>query len=326
MGEGSSIEWTENTFNPWWGCARISPACRNCYADRDARRWGQDLFHLNGPRRMMSDRYWQAPLKWNREAERIGLPARVFCASMADVFERHPGVIDARERLWRLIEQTPWLRWQLLTKRPENIAAMSPWGGSWPPHVWIGVSAEDQERADQRIPILLQVKASVRFLSCEPLLEDLDLHPYLTNRSAGTNPHPDAPDGAAVDGMERVGGQWVRIESLHWVIAGGESGPRARPTHPNWLRSLRRQCAEAGTDFFLKQWGEWAPADGLTARMRPQARRVLLRDQVDGLGQPVEMIRVGKKLAGALLDGRPHREIPPLTRTRVRTPSEGEPL
>lgn len=176
---------TSITFNPWWGCSRVSPACRNCYAATLSARWGHDLWHRKGPRRMMSPAYWRKPVAWNRAAEQDGQPKLVFCASMADVLEIHPvPEIDAqleaaRAKLWELIEQTTSLRWLLLTKRPENAAALTPWGNQWPDHVWLGTSVEDQRRAEQRIPVLLSVAAKTRFLSCEPLLERLDLGSWL---------------------------------------------------------------------------------------------------------------------------------------------------
>lgn len=313
MGDHTGIEWTDKTFNPWWGCSRISPGCRNCYADQFARRWGHDVFHLGGQRRMLSDAYWRKPLTWNREAERTGVPLRVFAASMGDVFEDHPQVTTARARLWEVIEQTPWLRWQLLTKRPENVSAMAPWTGAWPDHVWIGTSVEDQRRADERIPLLLQVNARVRFLSCEPLVEHVDLTPYLVERTDVTDPYLDAPEGAVVDGMEHVGDHWVRRARIHWVIAGGESGPKARPMNPAWARSLRDQCQTAGVPYFLKQWGEWAPSGYHVIRSRPVAGSVLVGEPIDDLGHRVEMIRLGKKRAGRLLDGQLHDAVPPLT-------------
>jgi protein gp37 len=128
MSDVTAIEWTDHTFNPWWGCSRVSPACRFCYADRDAQRYGHQVWRRHGPRRMLSEANWQRPLRWNRDAERAGIPAKVFCASMADVFEDHPDVAAPRERLWGVIETTPWLIWQLLSKRPENIARMVPVG------------------------------------------------------------------------------------------------------------------------------------------------------------------------------------------------------
>jgi protein gp37 len=225
MTTGSKIEWCDHTFNPWWGCARVSPACRFYYAERDARRYGHQVWRRHGPRRLLSDGNWRLPLRWNRDAQRAGVPALVFCASMADVFEDHPQVVEPRQRLWRLIEDTPHLRWLLLTKRPENVPEMVPgsWATGWPEQVWLGTSVEGQRYARLRIPLLLDVQGvRVRFLSCEPLLGPLDLSAWLSPR--------------AVD----------------WVIAGGESGPRARPMHPDWARTLRNQAAAADVPFLLK--------------------------------------------------------------------------
>ena len=288
MGDSTGIEWTDATFNPWWGCSRVSTGCKNCYADNTARRWGHDLFHRDGDRRMMSEQYWRNPLRWNREAERAGVPLRVFTASMADVFEDHPRVTEARERLWHLIEETPWLRWQLLTKRPENVPGMAPWKHAWPDHVWLGTSVEDQQRADERLPLLLQVPATVRFLSCEPIVGRINLQPYL---------------GDVTDTDPRRG-------RINWVIAGGESGPKARPMDPAWVRTLRDQC-RAHADFFFKQWGTWAPSGRIAiGGTRPGA--LLVGDPVDELGHRVEMIRLGKKEAGRLLDGHLHNAVPSL--------------
>lgn len=201
----SKIEWTDYTYNPWWGCARVSPACRSCYADTLATRYGHDqLWRRKGPRRMMSDAHWKQPLKWNRDAERDGTPKRVFCASMADVFEDHPDVVEARKRLWDLIDATPWLHWQLLTKRPENVASMAPWGADWPENVWLGTSVENQRWAETRIPHLLAAPAKTRFLSCEPLLSELDLSQWLENLhgaapESGGRPLLGGGDGRADD-------------------------------------------------------------------------------------------------------------------------------
>lgn len=242
MSETTTIEWTDATFNPWWGCSRVSPGCRSCYADTTAQRWGHELWRRKGPRRMLSEANWRKPLAWNRAAEQAKRPARVFCASMADVFEIHPvaeinAEMDAaRARLWGLIEQTPWLIWQVLTKRPENVAALAPWAGAWPENVWLGTSVEDQRRADERIPALLDTPAAVRFLSCEPLLGPVDL-----TRAGWLAP----------DEFERQG--------IGWVICGGESGPGARPMELGWARSLVEQCRDAAVPVFVKQLGAvWA--------------------------------------------------------------------
>jgi len=243
MSEKTTIEWTDHTFNPWWGCSRVSPACVNCYADTLATRYGHTLWHRKGPRRMLSDQNWAKPLKWNRDAQRAGVPARVFCASMADVFEQHPApevdaeLDQARARLWELISATPWLRWQLLTKRIENVADMVPWGSSWPDNVWLGTSVENQRFADERIPVLLDLPARVRFLSCEPLLGPLELSRYL---GCWRRDGDGRPLGSAID----------------WVIVGGESGAKTRPTALAWVRQVRDQCRSTpGVAFLFKQWG-----------------------------------------------------------------------
>jgi protein gp37 len=172
---------------------------------------------------MLSDANWAKPLRWNRDAEAAGIPARVFCASMADVFEDHPQVIDARARLWDLIEATPWLHWQLLTKRIENVASMAPWGATWPPNVGLGTSVENQWYAGERIPVLASIPARIRFLSCEPLLGPVDLS------------------------------RWLARGQLSWVITGGESGGRRREMDIGWLTSLAGQCQAAGVPVHVKQ-------------------------------------------------------------------------
>jgi len=322
MSDVTAIEWTDHTFNPWWGCSRVSPACRFCYADRDAQRYGHQVWRRHGPRRMLSEANWQRPLRWNRDAERAGIPAKVFCASMADVFEDHPDVAAPRERLWGLIEATPWLVWQLLTKRPENIAAMVPWGGEWPPHVWVGTSVENQRYADERIPVLVSAaaRARIRFLSCEPLLGPVDLSPWLFPGPGGGN--CSSPRERSMLHEPRCGPMPPLIE---WVICGGESGPRARPTHPAWARSLRDQCGHADVPFFFKQWGEWAPQNGAAgplgdARQNPHRHRWVSPD--DGRATPfgeltgtddlawAHMKRAGKKAAGRELDGQIRDEFP----------------
>jgi protein gp37 len=242
MMENSKIEWCTATFSPFWGCVKVSPGCKNCYAENLAGRFGYDVWGKFKPRRMMSDSTWAQPLAWNRKAEKSGQPFRVFCGSMCDVFEYGAYMAEAylgeqRLRLWKLIEQTPALTWMLLTKRPEAVNDLVPalWShGRWPANVWIGASVEDQLAADQRIPELLKIQAPVRFLSVEPMLGPVDLRPYLS--------HSDE-----------------REEPINWVIVGGESGPRARPTHPRWVWDIQYDCTTRGISFFFKQWGTWKP-------------------------------------------------------------------
>ncbi len=233
----TSIEWTHRrladgtcvpgyTFNIVWGCVKVSEECWNCYAEGIANRYGMKLW---GPaatttRRTFGAKHWQEPLIWNREAEKQGHRRSVFCSSMADVFEDHPVLVSERQKLWMLIDQTPWLNWLLLTKRPENILAMAPWkDGLWPDNVWIGTSAGTQKRANERLPLLVQVPAVVRFVSYEPALEQVDFTPWM-----------------------------VRLD---WLICGGESGAKARAFDLEWARTAREQCQHAGVRYFFKQVG-----------------------------------------------------------------------
>jgi len=211
----------------------VSPGCDHCYAETFAKRIGHDVWGKGGERRFFGDKHWNEPLRWDRQAEAEGRQHRVFCASMADVFELRDDLIPHRERLFQLIEATPHLTWQLLTKRPENVNRMLPhtWLADPLNHVWIGTTVEDEQRARIRIPRLLRIPATVRFLSCEPLLGDVDLTPYLD-------------------------------QGIGWVIAGGESGPGHRPLDVDHARRIRDDCAEAGVPFFFKQHGGRTPTAG----------------------------------------------------------------
>lgn len=230
MAERTAIQWTDATFNPWWGCERVSPACAHCYADTLARRYGHALWESGGPRRFLSDKHWRQPLRWNRRAEERGIRLRVFCASMADVFEDRAELERWRLRLWALIEQTPLLEWQLLTKRPENVASMVTWrGADWPGNVWLGTSVENS-RHTFRVEILRELPAPVRFISAEPLLGSLFLNGKPNHRP-------------------------LDLDGIDWVIAGGESGPRHRPLDLDWVRELRDACVDVGVPFFYKQQG-----------------------------------------------------------------------
>lgn len=299
MGANSKIEWTHHTFNPWWGCVKVSPGCEHCYAETFSKRTGH---HIWGPaattqRRLFGPKHWAEPLKWNREAEAAGERRRVFCASMADVFEDHPQVIEAREKLFRLIDRTPALDWLLLTKRPENIERLWPFGWyddqfTWP-NIWIGTSVENQQQADERIPELLQVPTAVRFLSCEPLLGAVDISHWLEERYG-------CGGEAANASCEEC---WWQLNTIHWVIVGGESGPKARPMHPDWARSLRDQCTAAGVAFHFKQWGEWLPTYPDTPKPEANVKCHEWNGGVCGW-------KVGKKSAGRLLDGREWNEYP----------------
>lgn len=261
MSANSAIEWTDHTFNPWWGCVKVSPGCQHCYAEALSARYMPDhsVWGKHAPRRVFGEKHWAEPLKWNRKAVADGARRRVFCASMADVFERHGNrdinaALDGeRARLWSLIEQTTeGLDWLLLTKRPENILDMIParWQGQLLDNIWIGTSAENQRRANERIPILARVPAAVRFLSCEPLLGPIGLFGDVECPGPAMQMH-----GYSYD--TDYGTEWDASPEvlIDWVIVGGESGVDARPIKPEWVRALRDECKEWGVAFFFKQWG-----------------------------------------------------------------------
>ena len=284
MGENSAIEWCDHTFNPWEGCQKVSPGCDHCYAEaRDKRFTGGALWGPHASRRRTCPANWAKPLKWNRQAAAAGKRARVFCASLADVFDKNASILpEWRYDLWWLILNTPNLDWLLLTKRPQNIAKMLPetygapeWEDGWP-NVWLGTTVENQTEADRRIPHLLATPAAVRFLSVEPMLGPVDLNEV--KNAAGRTPlfgplhrycrrHFPAVDCGCP----------LSRPTLRWIICGGESGHGARPMHPDWPRRLRDQCAAAGVPFFMKQMGgarkPFAPIpDDLMVREFPMPR------------------------------------------------------
>lgn len=253
MSANTSIEWAHHTFNPWSGCAKVSPGCANCYAAnlppsmRRGAEWGEGR-----PRVVASDAYWREPLAWARKAKAAGERHWVFCASTADVFEARDDLDPWRCRLFDLIRETPELDWLLLTKRPEQAVKWWPlYSARWPDNAWIGTSVENQAAADERIPHLLQIPARVRFLSMEPLLGPVDLGGYMGVLLPG---HRWADCLCAqIDPVDRPCFRCGGGGGIHWVIVGGESGrgSGARPMHPAWARSLRDQCKAAGVPFFV---------------------------------------------------------------------------
>jgi protein gp37 len=329
MAANTKIEWATHTFNPWRGCTKVSVGCANCYADTLSHRnpgvlgvWGP-----NGTRVVAAESAWREPLRWNRAAAKAGERHRVFCASLADVFEgpetlprdviKDGRLRYARLRLFGLIEQTASLNWLLLTKRPQNITPIlaeifddlelfPEKAGEWPTlmgrmllewlrdnppdNVWLGTSVENQQTADERIPHLLRVPAAKRFLSMEPLLGPVSLIPYLN--------------------------------SLSWVIVGGESGANARPMHPDWVRTIRDQCVKASVPLFFKQWGNYEPVtpvyDGRDTTLENGDEVIVNYDgsiHNERDGQPNDprawfMRRVGKTAAGRLIDGQEWSEVP----------------
>lgn len=248
MGENSGIQWTDHTFNPWWGCEKVSPACKHCYAETFSKRLGLPLWGgADTARRFFGDKHWSEPYRWNAAAHKAGERKRVFCASMADVFEDRADLLESRERLWKIVNSTPWLDWLLLTKRPERAdrlwrlaAPEEDTGPAWGPNVWLGTTVEDQEQADKRIPHLLAIPAAVRFLSVEPMLGPIDMQVILSS----------------------LGDRYPRSE-IDWVIVGGESGPRARHLDTLCARQIVADCKSAGVAVFVKQMGErWARETG----------------------------------------------------------------
>jgi protein gp37 len=312
MAENSKIEWTHHTFNPWIGCAKVSPACANCYAEIDTfarveRSKGRELWGVNSERHVTSESNWAKPLKWNRDAEKAGERHRVFCASLADVFEDREELNEPRQRLFRLIRDTPSLDWLLLTKRPENIITQTIWNAPacrMPENVWIGTTVENQEQANKRIPELLKVPAAVRFLSVEPMLGPVDLTSIQFLNDHGNMEEWDA---LALHGV-----QTGNTATIGWVICGGESGPNARPMHPDWARGLRDQCQVNDVPFFFKQWGEWADWEiaGLPKLDRSRFESHLFSERPYKDENAYVLHRVGKKAAGRLLDGREWNELP----------------
>jgi protein gp37 len=323
MADTTAIEWADSTFNPWEGCQKVGPGCDNCYAEaRNARFSGGQAVNwgTGAPRRRTSPGNWSLPLRWQAIAAefkaRYGRRQRVFCASLADVFDNDvPG--QWRIELMRLIVETPDLDWLLLTKRIGNAAGMletafravhqgrEGWADNVPPNVWIGATVVNQAEVDRDVPKLLATPAAVRFLSIEPMLGPVDLW----------------------DHTWMLGGP---SKGISWVICGGESGPKARPMHPDWARNLRDQCAAAGVPFLFKQWGEWAEVDGHKPTRTVHVESDIgetLANRCDGFisraGEFVRtmdaattddpyrgMARIGKKAAGRQLDGRTHDGFP----------------
>lgn len=322
MSENSKIEWTDHTFNPWEGCQKVGPGCDHCYAEtRNARFAGGQAVNWGpgAPRRRTSASNWRKPLAWNAaHAEFVaahGRRQRVFCASLADVFDN---AVDPawRRDLFDLIELTPNLDWLLLTKRIGSVFRMVSDARShdWlagQRNVWLGASIVNQTEADRDIPKLLAVPARMRFLSMEPLLGPVDLTGEYLAAKLGEYPFKRLPREHRTK----------LVDLLDWVIVGGESGPGARPMHPEWARDLRDQCADAGVPFLFKQWGEWAPGENVERHhgivdtaLWWNDKWNLGRDNLASFeahfGDEPDLYRMGKRAAGRLLDGLRHDGFP----------------
>lgn len=341
MSENTKIEWCDHTFNPWEGCQKVGPGCDHCYAEtRNARFAGGTAINWGpgAPRRRTSVANWQKPLIWNKQnywlCEECGVRGsdadlsktkgepchhemrssvrqRVFCASLADVFDNQ---VDPqwRDELADLIETTPNLDWLLLTKRIGNVGPMlvDMFLDGAPDNLILGATIVNQKEADRDISKLLRMAVRRRFLSMEPLLGHVNLR--------------QVPAGVFAASMDALTGMWkwengpTRRESpaIDWVIVGGESGPCARPMHPAWVRSIRDQCEAAGAPFLFKQWGEYGPVDAEKKPFLP-----LDEFPKDGLAGTVvtypngkqylfPVKKVGKRAAGRLLDGVEHNGFP----------------
>lgn len=260
MGEITKIQWTDHTFNAWIGCEKLSPACKNCYAEestpaRVSKARGLPLWGPDSARHVTSKTNWREPLKWNRAAERDGVIRRVFTNSLGDVFEDRRDLDPVRARLWELIGETPYLEWLLLTKRIDRVLDLVPWRwreSRFPWNVRIGTTVENQEYADERLPHLFRIPAD-NFISMEPLLGPVDLGHELLAAELGRYPFPT---------LEREH-RTKFVDLLDWVIVGGESGSEARPFCVNWAASIIYQCRAAGVPVFMKQLGSRPMIEGV---------------------------------------------------------------
>lgn len=306
----TKIEWTNRTWNPIAGCSKVSAGCTNCYAIKQAfvrmhnphpaiKQKFEGVAektkagHLNWTGRINTDEETlQAPFKWKK-------PQRIFVNSMSDLF--HDEVpITFVNKVFNVMDRCPQHTFQILTKRPQRMLDYlksdfypkhyhRPKSAVWPlPNVWLGVSVDDQETANKRIPLLLETPAAVRFLSCEPLLGPVNLNEWFSSFN-----------------------QWLKI---NWIIAGGESGSKARPVHPDWVRSLRDQCRAAKVPFFFKQWGEWATYEQMQQPLKNDLKQGISRHVIENFegenGAVHTFHKVGKFKAGRKLDGVEHNEYP----------------
>lgn len=322
MSDNAKIEWTDATWNPITGCTLVSEGCRHCYAARlaatrlknEPSRRGLARLNAAGEAKFtgevrFNEQWLEQPLRWRK-------PRMIFVCAHGDLF--HENVPDEWiDRVFAVMAFCPHHTFQVLTKRPERArdyasdpAAPGPRVhlGRWPlPNVWIGTSIEDQATADERIPHLLATPAAVRFVSAEPLLGPVDLTEWLHDSDCDGQPLEDAYDMCLC--RFNAAGGFPSEDRIDWVIVGGESGPGARPMHPDWARALRDQCAAAGVPFFFKQWGAWGPApddhdDTFEAHRARGATDLLVWPDFSAS----EL--VGKSRAGRLLDGREHNAMP----------------
>ncbi|MCO1599844.1 DUF5131 family protein [Desulfosporosinus nitroreducens] len=296
----SKIEWTDAVWNPVTGCSKVSAGCAHCYAERlwpRLRAMGNPAYKDRSfndvachPERL------EQPLGWRK-------PRRIFVNSMSDLFHQDVPLSFLSEvfDVMRLAKQHTFM---ILTKRPEGLKWLRLNGPIYDdkplPNVWLGVSVENQAAADERIPLLLQTPAAVRFISAEPLLGPVDLQSDILGDTL-------CRCGGCMDFAKDNPNDWG-AQRIDWVIVGGESGPGARPVHPDWVRNLRDQCHGSKVPFFFKQWGEWGWYQGGHHSMKYPGTFV------DDERFKAWMVRVGKKKAGRELDGQTWDEMPEVSR------------
>lgn len=324
----TKIEWVDKVWNPVTGCTKISPGCQNCYAERMAKRLrGRCGYPADDPFKVTlhPDRLDQ-PLHWKK-------PSKIFVCSMGDLFH-----LNIRykwlSKLWKIMSACQEHVFIILTKRPERMLtfvdeykAEMNFYNEQHSNLWLGVTAENQEQADKRIPILLQIQATVRFVSIEPMLGTINLDNYLYKYFCvacgwkGKKPHTEVVS----NGVKRIDchycpecntaiegdGNVIKQPTLDWVIVGGETGPKARPMHPDWARSVRDQCVAARVPFWFKQWGEWRPGAYYYGKtLKPGSCFI---DKNNGnkifLAGNRFLCKVGKKVAGNLLDGKVWNQV-----------------
>jgi len=305
MGENSKIEWTDHTWNPWVGCTKVSPACEHCYMFMGMKRTGQDPKHV---RKTVAKPF---PLKRDRQRQfKVKPGEKVFTCSWSDWF--HEAADEWRPAAWDVIRQRPDVTFQIVTKRIERAADCLPpdWGDGWP-NVWLIVTAENQQWMEQRAFHLKEIPAVVRGLSIEPLLGPVV--PKVRREECKVCGNIAGAHGVIEHGRgcytqsEDGGGLSYGDPGIDWVIVGGESGPHARPMHPDWVRSIRNRCQAAGVAFFFKQWGAWVPSDQYPDALNGVR---LSRYEKHTFPDGQHVFRVGKELAGRTLDGREWSEFP----------------
>jgi protein gp37 len=252
MSKDTGIPWAKHTFNPWWGCNKVSPGCDNCYAEKWANRWGFNKLWGRGVRRTFGIDHWNEPMKWNADAKKQGITERVFCGSMCDIFEqRRSADLDLyRARVFDLIHLTPNLEWLLLTKRPENIGEMISvfsWSIDRSPNIRIGTTIENQDVLDKRLTDLFKNWQGKNFISVEPMLSEVKFKQNWIDYLDGWYTETEFDSHGDPEPVQ------APMPKIDWVICGCESGSSARPLDIDWVRDLRDQCAAANTPFFLKQ-------------------------------------------------------------------------